>query len=74
MCIRDRARANKMFVADRCMEECERAMNIMGTYGADREWDVEKHWRDLKIVQLFEGGKQLCQMESARHFFDCATL
>jgi alkylation response protein AidB-like acyl-CoA dehydrogenase len=69
-----RARAQKMYVADMCLRECERAMEIMGAYGADREWDIEKHWRDLKIVQLFEGGKQLCQMESARYFFDCRTL
>lgn len=69
-----RSRSQKMFVTDICLRECERAMEIMGAYGADREWDIEKHWRDLKIVQLFEGGKQLCQMESARYFFDCKTL
>jgi len=35
---------------------------------------AEKHWRDLKIVQLWMGGKQLCQMETARWYFDCKTL
>ena len=44
------------------------------TYGADRDWDVDKHWRDLKMLQLVEGGKQLSQMEAARWFYDCVTI
>jgi alkylation response protein AidB-like acyl-CoA dehydrogenase len=51
-----------------------KAMDVLGLYGADREWDIEKHWRDIKVVQLWMGGKQLCQMESARYFFNCKTL
>lgn len=39
-----------------------------------RDWDVEKHWRDIKMVQLWLGGKQLSQMEVARWFFECETL
>ncbi len=69
-----KARLTKMFVADRCLEGCERAMEIMGAYGADRNWDVEKHWRDIKMGQLYEGGKQLAQMDTARYYFDCETL
>ena len=68
------ARLTKMFAADRCLEGCGKAMEIMGTYGADRNWDVEKHWRDLKMGQLYEGGKQLAQMDTARFFYDCETL
>lgn len=26
-----------------------------------RACDIEKHWRDIKIVQLWMGGKQLCR-------------
>ncbi len=69
-----KARLTKMFVADRCLEDCNRAMEIMGTYGADRTWDVEKHWRDIKMGQLYEGGKQLAQMDTARYYFGCKTL
>lgn len=69
-----KARLTKMFVADRCIEGCSRAMEIMGAYGADRNWDVEKHWRDIKMGQLYEGGKQLAQMDTARYYFDCETL
>jgi alkylation response protein AidB-like acyl-CoA dehydrogenase len=64
----------KDFVSDRAVENFGKAMDILGCYGPDREWDIEKHWRDIKIVQLWMGGKQLCQMESARYFFNCETI
>ena len=67
-------RATKHVVVDRCIKDIERAMDIMGTYGADRLWDVEKHWRDIKIIQLWVGGKQLCQMEGSRFYFGSQTL
>jgi alkylation response protein AidB-like acyl-CoA dehydrogenase len=69
-----KARAYKYWACDRAMEDVGKAMNLMSSYGCDRDWDVEKHWRDLKIVQLWLGGKQLGQMEVARWFFDCRTL
>lgn len=67
-------RAYKYFACDRAVEVFERAMNIMGPHGCDRTEDVEKHWRDVKIIQLWLGGKQLGQMEVARWFFDCRTI
>ena len=69
-----KGRSYKYFAADRAIASIERAMNLMGAHGTDREHDVEKHWRDIKIVQLWMGGKQLCQMEAARWFYGCETL
>jgi alkylation response protein AidB-like acyl-CoA dehydrogenase len=69
-----KSRAYKYFAADRAVEDVGRALNIMGPHGSDRVHDVEKHWRDLKIVQLWLGGKQLAQMETARWFYECTTL
>jgi alkylation response protein AidB-like acyl-CoA dehydrogenase len=69
-----KARAHRYFVADKGLEAVGKVMNLMEAYGADRDWDVEKHWRDLKILQLVEGSKQLCQMEVARWFYECETL
>jgi alkylation response protein AidB-like acyl-CoA dehydrogenase len=69
-----KGRALKYAACDRGVHSLGRAMDLMESFGADREWDVEKHWRDLKIVQLWMGGKQLCQMETARWFFECETL
>lgn len=69
-----RIRNIKDFVSDRAVENFGKAMDVLGIYGADRDWDIEKHWRDIKIIQLWMGGKQLCQMEAARYFFNCKTL
>jgi alkylation response protein AidB-like acyl-CoA dehydrogenase len=69
-----KARAYKYFTCDRAMDDVGKAMNLMSSYGADRDRDIEKHWRDIKIIQLWLGGKQLAQMEAARWFFECETL
>ena len=69
-----KGRLFKYFACDRGMAALGRALELLEEAGADRRWDLEKHWRDLKIVQLWMGGKQLCQMETARWFFDCETL
>ncbi len=69
-----KARAYKYYACDRAMEITGKAMNLLGLYGADRDHDIEKHWRDLKIVQLWLGGKQLGQAESARWYFDLETV
>jgi alkylation response protein AidB-like acyl-CoA dehydrogenase len=69
-----KGRLYKSFACDRGIDALGRALDLMGELGTDREQDVEKHWRDLKIVQLWMGGKQLCQMEAARWFFQCRTL
>jgi alkylation response protein AidB-like acyl-CoA dehydrogenase len=67
-------RAYRYFAMDRCLEATGKVMDLMEAYGADRDWDVEKHWRDIKMNQLWLGGKQLCQMEVARWFYECETL
>lgn len=69
-----KSRAYKYYACDRAVEDIGKALNLMSNYGADRDWDIEKHWRDVKIVQLWLGGKQLGQMEVARWFFECETL
>lgn len=69
-----KGRAYKTFACDRGVAALGRAMELMGAHGSDRVADVEKHWRDFKIIQLWMGGKQLSQMETARWFYDCETL
>lgn len=69
-----KARAYKYWSSDLAMQDVGKAMNLMSAYGADRDWDVEKHWRDVKIVQLWLGGKQLGQAEVARWFWDLETV
>ncbi len=69
-----KGRAYKYMICDKADEAIEKAMNLMGAHGTDRDHDIEKHWRDVKMVQLWMGGKQLCQMEVARWFYGCKMV
>ena len=53
---------------------CSRAMDYMGSYGYSREGDIEKFWRDQKVIGLWMGGKGLKTVENARYWFDLKTL
>lgn len=53
---------------------CSRAMDYMGSYGYAREFDIEKHWRDQKVIGIWMGGKGLKTLENARYWFDIKTL
>ncbi len=39
-----------------------------------REFDIEKHWRDQKVIGLWMGGKGLKTLENARYWYDLETL
>ena len=53
---------------------CSRAMDFMGSYGYAREFDIEKHWRDQKVIGLWMGGKGLKTLENARYWYELETL
>jgi alkylation response protein AidB-like acyl-CoA dehydrogenase len=53
---------------------CSNAMDFMGSYGYAREFDIEKPWRDQKVIGLRMGGKGLKTLENARYWFDLETL
>ena len=48
-----------------------KAMELMGSYGYVREYNVEKYWRDCKIMQMWEGGGQLGRFDICRGYYDC---
>jgi alkylation response protein AidB-like acyl-CoA dehydrogenase len=48
-------------------------MDLMGAYGYGREGDLEKYWRDSKILSLWMGGRALPQLDITRWFFDALT-
>jgi hypothetical protein len=53
---------------------CSRAMDFMGSYGYAHEFDIEKHWRDSKMIGLWMGGKGLKTLENARYWYEIETL
>lgn len=69
--IMSRASIAKLHAADTAVNVTNRAMELMGSYGYVREYDVEKYWRDCKIIQLWEGGVQLGSFDICRGYYDC---
>ncbi|MCC6223054.1 MAG: acyl-CoA/acyl-ACP dehydrogenase [Thermoleophilia bacterium] len=65
-----RTRVTKLFVSDQLTKVVNQVLDLMGSYGYARESDVEKHWRDSKIMSLWMGGRALPQLDIARWFFD----
>ncbi|MCG2794753.1 MAG: acyl-CoA/acyl-ACP dehydrogenase, partial [Actinomycetia bacterium] len=47
-----------------------KAMELMGSYGYAADYNVEKYWRDNKIIQIWEGGGQLGRLDVARGYYD----
>jgi alkylation response protein AidB-like acyl-CoA dehydrogenase len=66
-----RASIAKVYAADVAVMVTNKAMELMGSYGYVREYDVEKYWRDCKIIQMWEGGAQLGRFDVCRGYYDC---
>jgi alkylation response protein AidB-like acyl-CoA dehydrogenase len=69
-----KTRGLALYVSNSVERACSRAMDFMGSYGHAREFDIEKHWRDQKVVGLWMGGKGLKTLENARYWYDLETL
>ena len=60
----------KVYAADMAVMVTNRGMELMGSYGYVRECNIEKYWRDCKVIQLWEGGAQLGRFDVCRAFWD----
>lgn len=65
-----RASMAKVYACDAAVMVTNRAMELMGSYGYMREFDVEKYWRDSKEIQLWLGGAQLARLDAARGLYE----
>jgi alkylation response protein AidB-like acyl-CoA dehydrogenase len=56
----------KCFASDAAMRVATDAVQIFGGYGYTREYPVERHMRDAKITQIYEGTNQVQRLVIAR--------
>jgi alkylation response protein AidB-like acyl-CoA dehydrogenase len=56
----------KCFASDAAMRVTTDAVQIFGGYGYTREYPVERHMRDAKITQIYEGTNQIQRLVIAR--------
>jgi acyl-CoA dehydrogenase len=60
----------KLFAADTAVRVATDAVQVFGGYGFNKEYPVEKLYRDSKIYQIFEGTSQIQRLIIAREIFD----
>ncbi len=64
-CARESSMA-KLFAGDTAMQVTTDAVQIFGGYGYMQEYPVERHMRDAKITQIYEGTQQIQRLVIAR--------
>jgi len=64
-CARESSMA-KLFAGDTAMRVTTDAVQIFGGYGYMQEYPVERHMRDAKITQIYEGTQQIQRLVIAR--------
>jgi alkylation response protein AidB-like acyl-CoA dehydrogenase len=57
----------KLFASETAMRVTTDAIQVHGGYGFIKEYGVERHFRDAKITQLYEGTSQIQKLVIARH-------
>ena len=49
----------KLFASEMCERVTSHALQIHGGYGYMKDFDAERHWRDSRITQLYEGTSEI---------------
>ncbi|MFC5648656.1 acyl-CoA dehydrogenase [Paenibacillus solisilvae] len=52
----------KLFASEMCMKVCDQAVQIHGGYGYMREYEVERAFRDAKLLEIGEGTSEVQRM------------
>lgn len=57
----------KLFSSEMAVKVCEEAIEIMGGYGLCEEYDVERLYRDAKLLTIGEGTSEILRMVISRY-------
>ena len=68
-----KASGAKVMSSDTAIMVLNKAMELTGATGFTQQMPLEKYLRDVKIIQLWEGGSQLARMDMARSFYPIQT-
>jgi alkylation response protein AidB-like acyl-CoA dehydrogenase len=65
-CLSEASQA-KLYASELAEEICSKAIQIHGGYGYLEDYPVERHYRDARITQIYEGTSEVQRMVIARH-------
>ncbi len=49
----------KLFASEMCERVASKGIQIHGGYGYVKEYDAERHWRDSRITEIYEGTSEI---------------
>jgi alkylation response protein AidB-like acyl-CoA dehydrogenase len=64
-CLSEASQA-KLFASEMAEQVCTHAIQIHGGYGYLEDYDVERHYRDARITQIYEGTSEIQRLVIAR--------
>jgi alkylation response protein AidB-like acyl-CoA dehydrogenase len=64
-CLSEASQA-KLFASELAEEVCSKAIQVHGGYGYLRDYPVERHYRDARITQIYEGTSEIQRLLIAR--------
>ena len=56
----------KLFASEMASRQTGEAIQILGGYGYTKEFPVERHYRDAKITEIYEGTSEIQRLVIAR--------
>ena len=56
----------KLFASETCMEVTTRGIQVLGGYGYTKDYPMERHFRDAKITEIYEGTSEIQRIVIAR--------
>jgi alkylation response protein AidB-like acyl-CoA dehydrogenase len=68
-CLSEASQA-KLFASEMAERVCTHAIQIHGGYGYLEDYDVERHYRDARITQIYEGTSEIQRLVIARAIND----
>lgn len=57
----------KMLSSEMCVEVCDKGVQILGGYGLCEEYEIERFYRDAKLLTIGEGTSEICRMVISGH-------
>ncbi|MNN48820.1 Acryloyl-CoA reductase (NADH) [compost metagenome] len=64
-CLSEASQA-KLFASEMAERVCSMAIQVHGGYGYLEDYPVERHYRDARITQIYEGSSEIQRMLIAR--------
>ncbi|AKF05883.1 acyl-CoA dehydrogenase family protein [Sandaracinus amylolyticus] len=56
----------KLWSSEAAWRVCDRALQIHGGYGYVKEYDVERHYRDVRVTRIYEGTSEVQRIVISR--------